>query len=435
MVRTIVLLGSAVLVLSVGLGGCSGGSGGGGLPSGTLTIQGLVLSAIGERVHNAAVWISGNGPFITDALGAFTATGMPSPYQAVIVYGAESVADVWPSLTRPDPVFQFPDLVLVDTLSASVSGTVMGGAGYPLPPGHESEVHVALSPATGGGSVTPDPMTGAYDFMTLPWSGPPTTGASLVALQYTLDANGDPLTFTGLGIRQLSALTVGDTLGLQDILLAPVSTGIVSGMMTLPPGHVPFFAALLFRPASGGVFGLDAGPAFSASFFLRTPVTGAIARDLLSFSSDASGTSTTVTYRKDLPDPAMNLSIVVPETTGLVLPIAGITGVDHATLFQVTPNPGDRIFTVTFAPTAGPGPTIHLRTADPEFTIPDLSDLGVAIPPGSEYTWDVDAYGPLATLDELAIAGDLLLFSNFYSNGSADAFLSSGANRTFTFGP
>jgi hypothetical protein len=59
------ILGVAIAVSS--LSGCrgGGGGGGGGLPTGNLTVTARVITQDGQGIPNAAVWISGHGPFRT----------------------------------------------------------------------------------------------------------------------------------------------------------------------------------------------------------------------------------------------------------------------------------------------------------------------------------------------------------------------------------
>jgi hypothetical protein len=138
--------------------------------------------------------------------------------------------------------------------------------------------------------------------------------------------------------------------------------------------------------------------------------------------------------RQNLPDPALNIVIDVPEMTGQALPVEGAVGVSYATQFQITPTPGNRVFRVRFGPNPGPGPSIILHTTESTFTIPDLSAFGFGIAQGSAYEWSVTLNGPLASLDEAAVAPTIFNFFQITSNGSGDPFTSFSPSRSFTFG-
>jgi hypothetical protein len=424
-------------LLIVGIEGCSGGGGGsgGGLPTGNLTVTARVIAPTGQPVPDVAIWISGHGPFRTDANGEVTVQGMPSPYEALIVDGAEATAHFWPALTRPDPTFTVTRSLNSST-GASIDGTVTGGIGFPVPPTHQTDVYVALHDALGGSSNQADPTTGAYTFSNLIWSGAIETEATLYGLQYLKDANGDPVSFTGFGSLAVPVLSASSSLTAQDIALAPVPTTTITGMVSLAPGLTSLTEALILQPAAGGFFTAStSGSNPLPSFSLAAPVVPGLARNLLAVAGDYQQLSFIYVMAANLPDPATNLVVSVPHPTGHVLPIDGVTDVGHDTLFQVTPSAG-RVFDVTFSPVSGIGPTIHVHTAEPTLTIPDLSSFGVVIPPGAEYQWSVVAQGPLASLDEAATVPNFLIFASFVSNGSGDAFVCGTSDDwKFTFGP
>src|SRR5207244_1595007 len=130
-----------------------------------------------------------------------------------------------------------------------------------------------------------------------------------------------------------------------------------------------------------------------------------------------------LTWRHGLPVPPTNITVDPPTPTEHILPVNGATGVGYQTVFQVTPTPGNRVFIATFSPQAGSGPTIRLHTTASSSSIPNLSSYGIAIPPGADYTWKVEAQGPLASVDEAAVVEVLAGFVVFASNSPTEALL------------
>ena len=405
--------------------------GSGGLPTGSLTVTARVISVAGQPLANVAIWISGHGPFRTDGNGEITVQNMPSPYEAVVVNGTDATADFWPTLTRPDPVFVLdPDDGVLS--GASIDGAVTGGIGWPVPPTHTTRVYITYQDAIGGASATADPATGAYSFNNLTWKGPLAVAATLFGIQFLADVNGDPVSFTGFGFLEIPLLSTNSVLTNQDIVLNPVPTTMITGTMNLPPGMTPVDAVVALRAGGPRFLALPSTPTFLPSFTKFAPVVAGIPRDLVAAAT--SPESFVFVVRQDLPDPALNIVVDVPAPTGLVLPIDNFTGVDHDTVFQITPTPGGRVFSVRFGRNSGTGPTIILHTTESSFTIPDLSAFGVTIPQGADYNWSVSANGPLDSLDEAAVAPTSVYFTPVFSNGTGDPFTATTPHRDFTFG-
>jgi hypothetical protein len=422
-------------VLIAGLSGCSGGGGddggGGGLPTGPLTVTARVINLSGLPIANAAVWISGHGPFATDGNGEVTVPDMPSTYEALIVDTSTGTNHFWPALTRPDPVFTM-NAIGPPVDGEPITGHVTGGVGWPVPPSHNTDVHFVYHAGFGFSVTDADPATGEYSFGGASWFGPLTTSATFYAFQYLADVNGDPVSFTGFGSLAIPLLTPNTVITNPDIGLAPVPTSTITGMVNLPPGMTSIFQFVRLRPAAGSSLMLPGTETFLPTIMSFAPVVPGLARDLLVFAATGLGELCLV-VREDLPDPAPNLMIDVPEPTGLFLPVQGALDVDHGTPFQVTATPGGRVFTVRFSPSGNPGPSIVLHTTESTFTIPDLSAYGITIPPGSNYEWSVAANGPLASLDEAAVPTTLVSFVPIVSNGSGDAFVFETVMRSFTF--
>ena len=165
-------------------------------PAGTITVSGKVISATQQPIASSPVVITGLPATVTDANGAFTIAGVTPPYDVTVVVSATKLGITYRGLTRSDPT-------LVNFLSstpppnsATVSGTVSGGAGFPQPATRTSAV--LLTSTETSASATPNATTGAYS-LTTTWTGATTLTTVLHALQWDKNAAGMPTAFTGYG--------------------------------------------------------------------------------------------------------------------------------------------------------------------------------------------------------------------------------------------
>ena len=411
-------------------GGGSGGAGGGG-SFGDLTVSGKVVLPTGDPAPNVAVVIAGRGPFVTDSNGEFLVTDAPVPYDAIVFDGAAGSADVWRGLTRPDPLFTL-DFPFTDfPHDVAVDGTVTGGVGLPVPMTHETVVGYGIEGGLTFTSDHPDDVTGAYARSELGWAGPFSSDLYITALQYELDVDGLPSSFTGYGTIT-APVSSGDTLINQDIVMGPVATTTVSGTLATPAGLTGTVGILFLGLPGDGALGLPTAVLSAPNFALQAPDAPGVTRGLLLFGVDSVSNQIAVT-RTNLPAPAAGLDLSLPSVSGLVFPVTGATGVGHATEFRVTPSPGDRVFTFDFRATSGPGPRIRVHTSSSVVRIPDLSAYGMGLPAGTEYDWSVRGVGPASSVDDAAVERTLLVFLPLLGDGNG--FTTASATWTFFVAP
>jgi hypothetical protein len=128
------LTGSLALLLAA----CGGsGDDGPGIEVGSLEVQGRVVDFAGRGAPNIGVVVDGRGPFLTDENGRFVVKAVRPPYWTVLLIGATGSADVWVGLTRADPQFTIEAFDPGSLSQTSFSGTLSGGAGFPLPANQE----------------------------------------------------------------------------------------------------------------------------------------------------------------------------------------------------------------------------------------------------------------------------------------------------------
>jgi hypothetical protein len=111
---------------------------------------------------------------ITDANGNFTAANVPTPYDVTVVVNGttDKGATVYIGLTGANPVLI--DLIggsATTSRTASLSGTLTGGIGFPTPGGTLTRV-IFESPEVQDQTST---SSGPYSFSNVSWNGPATT--------------------------------------------------------------------------------------------------------------------------------------------------------------------------------------------------------------------------------------------------------------------
>jgi len=417
-------------------GGCGGGDRllSNQLLPGDLTVVAKVLDLNDTPLPNIAVWIDGRGPYVTDREGSVEVDQVRIPYHAIVVDGFRGTADVWLDLTRPDPVFGGTRMLDDDSLilEASVEGLVTGGIGWPVPITHETQVSSSFEDALAWEDTEVDATSGAYSLPDLDWYGAFFPTLHLVAMQYEVDVDGNATDYTGWGELTIP-IEPNDVLMNQDIVMDPVETTTVAGTLDLPTGLYGYGALGFVRLPSGGFHALPSQTEFSDTFSIRMPVVEDVSRGILILAVDPVLEGFVYVVHEGLAAPTTDLRVDVPPPTSLVLPIEGALGVTYDTLFVVTPAPGGRVFAATFRPVADPGPTITLHTAASEFSIPDLSGIGLGIPAGTNYQWSVSARGPFGSLDEAAAAGGPPVYYFPIARAASGDFMTWTGSREFTF--
>lgn len=394
-------------------GGAGGGEGGAG---GALTgpVSGRVISNM-EGVPDVTVVIDGVVTS-TDANGYFTVPDVDASYQAIMINTDEKYAQVMDDLSTRSLVVQL--VGASNTRDAEVAGKLSGGAGFPSPVDHESEIDFVCDDCNGIG-FDPAPSGTAYGF-SVEWGGADTAQGMLYGLQWKADQNG-PLDFTGFASKQLT-LTDGGTFGdangsvaATNLDLVNVTERSLTGTISAPATLTSISSNLLIGPYKLPF------EATSTSYTTLVP-TGLTLPSSLNVTLSTADVSSSRQVRV----PANgNLNLVFPALPVSTLPNADATGVDSNTSFTWTSATGGVNY-VTFQIDDW---TIFRYTREDNTTLPDLSDYGVTLTPGATGTWYVTFEGPADSVDD-AIA----LEKVFYGHGweVEDLSSSSGASREFT---
>jgi hypothetical protein len=397
---------------------------------GGITVAGTVLDANGDPVSGANVSANDGAPVTTGADGGFTIAGVTVPYQLAAVWlpGGSIVGVVLDGLTRTDPVVNIPEREAAPPTSAA---TFQGRAsGPPLPHPVGSAILFSAGPledVSAPGAFI-DETTDAY-FAEVVWNGTGSFAATLHAMY--VDDPFDPTEYWH-GTRSL-AVAPNDAIAGQDLTLTALQTGNLSVTATLPAGFdcagagSPCNGLLLYFAQfdDGAIFegGADPFTTTPATFVSTTPNLGGLGGSLslevatenaLGEASNVSrtGVAATATVALDPRDP--------PVPTA---PADNATGVGPGTVFSWTAAAfADGVHTLTVTRGGVVPRSLYVYTEAASVVLPDLSALGLLLPPGApSYVWTVSSDGP-AALDDMAGPG---------GPTAATSFLATGVSRTF----
>lgn len=375
------------------LGACSSGS----------TIHGTVVDGFGGPVAGQTVIISSaafSQTMVTNSNGTFSVTNAPSPYDATLIFtgGGSGTAVVFAGLTRLDPTLVAGGGNPVGR-NATLSGQLTGGH-FPEPSGDVTNLIFGSPqlPPYSLGQDFGDPVSGKYE-STIYWAGPNPLMGTLYALQVHVDAvSGLPIDYPGYGTQGV-ALEDGATISNQNVVLGPVSTGTLTGTISVPPGYTSLGASVSLAVAPG-VFLPMGIPAFSqATFSFVTPTIPGTSLVLGASAQRGEGVNVSGLSSAQLLllDGGSGVTLVIPAAPTLVQPMAGATDITLKTAFTWTQLSG----AVYIVDIVGPFQTFIVYTAATTLTIPDLADAGLSLVPSVSHLWEVSALAPIGSVDDL----------------------------------
>jgi len=345
--------------------------------------------------------IIGSSSTTTDPSGAFSLSGVATPYDLVILAAAPTrAATVYIQLTRTDPTL--PDLAAPDppALTATVKGAISGGA----PPqttllNRTAVVWGSPDQAFGGDYVNSSPYS-----IDVSWAGATTITGAVHGLQWTLDDNFTVTDYVSHGVKSGVTLSSAATVTADLALTAPLKDTI-SVTATPPSGHEIFErdVTLTFDdgtsiPVSGD--GLDAGS-------LQVPVPSDIgAKALVLFRAlSADGSMETDAQLSGLAPGTSGAALSLPAPARLTAPADGATGVDTSTDLVWTPVTAG--VHVIFLNGTANDPSYAIVSGGSRARIPDLSAHGLGLPSGHAYDLALLAFGSYASIDAFAQTGVL----------------------------
>jgi len=400
-------------------------------------VQGKILDLTGGPVAHVDVLI--DGTLATTAPdGSFTITGVTAPYDlAVSLPGAISFSSRDTVFVVQGVTLAHPNLAVVVDSTISNGTTVDGTLGRQLDSGsNEMGVLIAGGPAYSSGQETLDAATttgGTFPQLSVNWGGGASRQTTLFALSVTVDSNTNlPITYTGYSVAPLTLDNGTPKLGVDSTLASTnLSTVAVSGTVTPPSGYVLSNASTLttlqvgqstvLRFASGGtgaalVYGPDV-----TSVNVPQDASGTFDYALVARAEPGTATNDDVyTVAVASATPSGPNALTLPTPPGPITPADGATGVGPGTDLSWESLAGS-IYAVTLSPTSGStsDPEIILVTAATHATLPDVSELGVQLPSGTQYDYGVASIGPMTSVDayvtnSLIVLDDQLVLTNIF---------------------
>ena len=415
---TVVLtvLGTLALLL-VALPGCKSDSSSTGVPT-SITVTGKVITYYLLPMSNLPVVITGRPATTTDANGSFTVADVTVPYDVTVV--ASKLSITYRGLSRSDPTLENSFSSGVAPNTATVSGTISGGGGFP-PPANRT-LSVSISSAEASASAMLNLATGAFS-VTPTWAGAATITTILRALQWDKNAAGMPTTYVGYGEKTGVAITSGGTFAGQNIAMTALSSQNISGTVTVPAALILGTKILsLAFPTNGSMsLGTESGTATAFTYVVPS-ITGTT----LSVTAEASsGGATSLAGKAGIAPGTNAIALIIPDPTALSLPVNAAAGVTTTTPFSWTPRPS-AVYVMVIGGAVNQ-PSYMVITGGNSGTIPDLTALGLGLPKSTLYSWYVTTYGPFTNIDAAAAA------TGYVPQG--DLIKSISSTRTFTTAP
>jgi hypothetical protein len=387
----------------------------------TVTVSGTVTDefgnlAPGETVILANTTASFSQTAVSSATGTFSIPSVPTPYNATIIDSGGKIIVQYLGLTRADPTF----MVLIapaPPLTSTLAGQLTGGT-FPQMSGFDTTI-VFGSPQTNLESSSLA-VSGTGYSGDIAWSGPNTTTGTVYALQSYSPPSSLPTTFSYGALSNVTLQNM-ESLSGQNIALAAVTTGTLSGTITLPTGFTVTSAGVVVTPGPGAVIEPVNDGSGSTSFSYTTPVISGATYSLL-VETEGAGSAVSFFKKTGLSATASGITAAVEAPPTLTLPVDAATGVTLTTPFTWSTFNGVYLWAAQ-----GSGQSYYVFTTETTTTIPDLSSAGIQLPASASFEWLVAGIGPQTTIDEVAIPGGLLNLAEL-----VDGSFGESAERGFT---
>lgn len=372
-------------------------------PEATSDVDGFVKNLAGEPLAGVTVVLSGKAAVTTAGDGSFSVQDVETPYDATVASVSPAGGVIYTGLTKSDPVLIYPDTPAPNQ-SASITGSV------PVIAGSNDRTLLFFVSGSDSWSTFTDIATYQID---VNWYGTSISrSGTLYYLRWTVDAFGFPLQYDFVGMKPVTVTsgateTVGFTQGDFLTLLERNVSGSVDRINTSSYQltrraiyvEVDNSLTLLAEQAGGSIadlFGYKL-PFFSTS--TGSPTSAVIVdAEQLTFSD----VRTTRYSRREIPGDAVGLVFTLQPAALLSSPFNNGAGISTSTQFSWNQTGSGYAYLVSMIPSAGSNPRYYILTTDTRTTIPDFSDYGVDLPSLATYSWYVQSFYPVSSVDDLA---------------------------------
>jgi hypothetical protein len=389
-----------------------------------ITVAGTVVDRNGAIAAGESVLIT-SGTFsantVSGADGTFSIAHVPTPYTATVLDSGGQAAVQYVGLTRTDP--SLVDLITVpQTRSSMVAGNLTGGQ-FPESGEYDTTLRffspqTTLESSTGLSVATDGTFSGG-----VVWLGPTETTGTLYALQIHTPVL-LPTDYPGYGTLPNVLLQDMGSISGKTIPMSPVTSGTLSGTVTMPAGFSVEENDLYLVVAPDQVI-LTVGDSMpTTSFSYTAPSISGTSLTMLT-TVDGAALGAAIVTTTGLTASSTGVAVNVPSPSNLTLPVDSATGVTTTTPFSWTDSTA--VYVVAFSSTSGP--TYYVFTAATTATIPDLSAAGLPLPTSTSYSWQVLGFGPNTSVDAAAIPGGIVGLE------LTDGYIGESPTRSFTTGP
>lgn len=399
-----------------------------------LTVQGRVVGQLGQPLPGVGVVVSGHAATTTALDGTFTVEDVVVPYDLTVYSAADGWAQVYEGLTigAPEVLPLLSALRNMNVATATVSGEFPAA----VPAGHEVRVCAeGVGTAVYGCTWVPAGVTG-YE-VEATWAGGADAELRLRAVEYSVDAEANPVAITRRGATGTFAVAEGGAAD-EDMALGGPGTSVSFQVLV----SSPFPASEYFVNVNSV---LPSGQSFAMDSF-----SGA-ASPVAAFAPEYAGATYAIAVQAQAADGRIGLAyrggiaasgaqaFTVPQAPSFAGPADAVAGVDVATEFSVSGTPG-RVNNFLFS---GPDVAYVVTTASETTRIPDLAAQGLPLPSSTAMTWTVLSSPDHTDVDAAAETGgivreyvQLVLLTNHGGEApDGEVRLNTPGTRTFTTAP
>lgn len=375
----------------------SADDGGGDAASGAV-ISGKVVYEY-SNVPGAVVVIQGKSA-TTAANGTFSLAGITLPYDVSVVLppalaltgvtGA-SLVSTYMGLSTSSPVLHA--YAKVTPSQATFTGAVNGGSAssssrYQIIV--SAPLSAGISGLSGGESAHPPK---SYAVTTLWPAGQSTQNVTLIALEYTMPSaaslyTGIPIAYTYMATAIASVQsgsTNPDRLG--SFVDVSMSSGTVSGTITIPDGYTQRRRMLRLQPAESGEYYFDESSE-APQFSYAVPKEAHLAKIVVGATA-AKATGEYASAYKVVAADDTGIAIEVAKAADFGAPADNATGVHMGSTLSWSAVGPECVYGVYLASPADGSTQFSFRTTATSVTIPDLSAQSAALTAASSYDWYV----------------------------------------------
>ena len=386
----------------------------------TITVAGTVrggAQGVPVRIVGKPAVTSGTG-------GSFMFTDVSPPYDIYTV-GTTGFGTATPSviyyqgLTRTDPVVSVSQPLFL-ILPLGSSGTIAGAKS-----GNSDATNPMMIAWDSGGAQTVAPST--YSF-SASWPKAAARQGTLYGFQFSRKLTGAPDVFTGYGSSGLVTVSENVTNTVNLVMPAP-ATAALAGAITAPSGFPSPTITLTQQLGSASSLVLWTGTTTAAAATI--PLVGAGKSSL--FATATLDNATTQFVHPALAA-AADVTFALPAPSVQSAPLNAATGVTVATPFTWSPAP-NTVYQVTLSTTTATGTAkaqYSVFTTSTTATIPMVPEL--TLPLNQSFTWNVNGFGPNASINDAASATGPQFASSADFTGTVHWFTNS-TDRSFTTAP